>query len=100
MLWYDGGDLGGKLHFFSIAAGLFMLYARRKVISCVTKASAWHYTLHDNHWHRLKDSRCQKQRYNCQSISQILYEYFHTDRIVLLHVNTLILKVWRSVSRA
>ena len=35
----------------SMAAGL--IYARRQVISCVTKASACHHTLHANHWHCL-----------------------------------------------
>ena len=28
-------------------------YARRQVISCVTKASTCHHTLHTNHWHCL-----------------------------------------------
>ena len=42
-------------NYFFIAAGLIRLYiyARRQVISCVTKASACHHTLHANHWHCL-----------------------------------------------
>ena len=47
--------LAGNGIFFHGSGLNLATYVRRQVITCVTKASACHYTLYANHWHPLRE---------------------------------------------
>ena len=54
ILNHDRMDFGAKWYHFFHSSGLYLAtYARRQVISCVTKASACHHIIHANHRHCL-----------------------------------------------
>ena len=75
-----------------------------QIISCVTKASACHRTLHPNHWHRLWEilaiidvkSIIVTFKYVCRFIANML----DCGGILLTDLNSPILKVWSSAPQA
>ena len=89
---------------FSMAVGLISLYFRRQVISCVTKASACHHTLHGNHWRCLwKIPPIIAVKATSQlslKFSDSLWICFIVVELLLPYLNTPILKAWGSASLA
>ena len=87
MLWSDVSNYNMTVWILREMTSIFpwqrvwlgYIYARRQVISCVTKASACHHTLHANHWHCLRKIppmiADKRQRHNFHSSSQIPCKY-------------------------
>ena len=90
---------------FSMAVGLIRLHMPgRQVISCVTKVSACHHTLHANHWHRLwKIPLIIAVKCNVTTFIKVLRFVVNTFIVVELllpYLNMPVLKAWSSASRA
>ena len=79
-------------------------YARRQVISCVTKPSACHHTLHANHWHCLWNISpiiaVKSTVTTSIKVLRFVVNMFYCGRVAFTYLNTPILKAWASASRA
>ena len=98
-------DFGEKWHQFFYGSGLnWATYARRQIISCVTKASACHYILHANHWyclwkiHTITDVKSNVTTFIQVNIFVVIW--LIVVGLLLPHLNMAILKAWGSAPRA